>query len=157
MSFFKRIKQRFRIGTVKLNLEVPRSVSWESSDIQGKVILAARSDQQISSLTFKLTEEFTTGRGEDKETLEFELGTSSLDHPVELKAGETKTIGFSLPFTLRKSSPAPSLSEEGRALGALDKAAKFTTAEKSTYKVGVTAKIQGTMFRPEDSKSIQIV
>jgi sporulation-control protein spo0M len=156
VSFFKKIKQGLGIGTVKLTLEVPSSVSWESSKIQGKVTVTAKSDQQISSFKFKLTEEFTTGRGENKETQEFELGTASYDQPVELKAGESKTIEFSLPFALRKS-PAPPLSEKGSARGVLGKAAKFASGDKSDYRVRAEAKIQGTMLSPDDSKFIEIV
>lgn len=146
MSFFKKIKQGLGIGTVKVNLEVPPSVSWESSKIEGKVTLTAKSEQKISSLLFKLTEEFTTGRGENKETQEFQLGTGSHDHPVEIQAGESKTIEFSFPFTLRKSPPASS-----------GKATKFAGGDKSEYKVSVEAKVQGTMFSPDDTKSIQFV
>jgi sporulation-control protein spo0M len=143
VSFFKKIKQGLGIGTVKLNLEVPPSVSWESSKIEAKVTLTAKSDQKISSLIFKLTEEFTTGRGENKETQEFQLGTGSYDHPVEIKANESKTIEFSFPFTLRKSPPAPS-----------QKTTKFAGGDKSDFRVSVEAKIEGTMFSPDDSKFI---
>jgi hypothetical protein len=156
MSFFKKIKQGLGIGTVKLSLEVPPSVSGESGQIQGRVMLNAQSDQQIAALNFKLTEEFSTGRGEDKQTREFELGKASYDQPFELKEGESKTIEFTLPFALRKSA-AQSLSDKGGALGALGKAAKFAGAEKSSFKVEVEAKIQGTMLSPDDSKSIDIV
>ncbi len=156
MSFFKKIKQGLGIGTVKLALEVPPSVSGESGRLQGRVTVTAQSDQQITSLKFKLTEEFSTGRGEEKETREFELGTVSYDQPFSLKAGESKTVEFALPFVLRKSS-AQSLAEKGGALGALGMAAKIAGAEKSTFKVEAEAKIQGTMLSPDDSKDIDIV
>jgi hypothetical protein len=155
MSFLKKIKQGLGIGTVDLSLEVPPSVSGESGQILGSVVVTAKSDQQISALNLKLLEEFSTGRGEDKETREFELGTTSFDQPIELKEGESKTIEFTMPFALRKST-AQSLSDKGGALGALGKAAKFAGAEKSTYKVEVEAKIEGTMLSPDDSKSIMI-
>lgn len=155
MSIFKKIKQGLGIGTVSLSLEVPPTVSEGSGQILGRVTVEAKSDQQISSLHFKLIEEYTTGRGDDKQTKEFELGTAAYDSAFELKAGESKTIDFTLPFQMQKSD-AQSLAEKTGALGALGKAAKFAGAEKSEFEVEVEAKMPGTMLSPSDSKPIRI-
>jgi len=156
MSFLSKIKQGLGIGTVKLSLDVPPSISAESGEIKGRVVVAAQSDQKVTSLKIKLKETFTSGRGDDKEEREFDIGEISYDQAFDLKTGESRTVDFVLPFALRKSD-MKALSEEKGALGALGKAALLAGGEKSEYELDVDVKLEGTMLSPSESKSITII
>ncbi len=155
MSFFGKIKQGLGIGTAKVELEIPGQVQGSAGQIEGKVIITAKSDQVVKEVRIVLIEEYTTGRGDDKTSKQFELGTITLPG-MELKAGETHTLSFQLPFQLLKSSNQ-SLSEEKGVLGALGKAAVFARNEKSEYKVKASLSLQGTMLNPDTDKSIHIL
>lgn len=156
MSFFAKIKQFFGAGTVKLELAVPPSIEKASLQVPGSVTLRALSDQHILTLTVKLDEEWTTGRGDDKEEKSFELGKVTIGQAFDMKQGEEKKVEFVLPFELLKSN-ADQLKEKGGAMGMLGKAAAFANAEKSKFKVSTEADVKGAAFDPSDEKQIEMV
>jgi hypothetical protein len=157
MSFLKKIKQGLGIGTVKLTLEVPPSISPEGGQIDGHVVIEAQSDQHITVVKVKLIEKYTQGHGQDEEKIEkeFVLGETSFDRAFDMKYGESRRIDFTLPYAVRKSR-LKGLSEKKGALGTLGKVASFVGAEKSEYEVSVEAKLEGAMLSPKASKSVMI-
>lgn len=156
MSIIAKIKQFFGIGGVDVSLNVPGQVAKASRVIDGQVTLVAKSDQHVLSIELKLMEDFSTGRGEEEETREFELGVLTMNTPFDIKAGETRTVPFRLPFEILKSN-ADELKEKGGALGALGKVAAFANAEKSAYTVKCEVDVKDTGFDPSARKEIQLV
>lgn len=153
MAFFSKVKQFFGAGTVKVELSVPPQVPKTAGQLAGRVALNAVSDQHVLDLTVKLTETWSTGRGEEKSTREFELGKLTLAQAFDMKQGESRAFDFTLPFELIKSN-ADELKEKGGALGMLGKAGAFANNEKSSYKVAAEADVKGAALDPSDSKSI---
>lgn len=156
MSFFSKVKQFMGIGTVSVDLQVPGQVTKDSGQVQGQVVLTAKSDQQVKEIHLRLVEEYTTGRGDEKKTKEYELGTMSLREPFEIKAEEVRTVEFALPYSLQLSSNQ-SLAQEKGVLGALGKAAVMARNERSEYFVRVEVKLEGTGLSPSDKKDIRLV
>jgi hypothetical protein len=155
MSFFGKIKQFFGAGTVKVQLVVPPSVEKNGLKVPGTVKLKALSDQHVLEVTVKLEEEWSTGRGEEKQNKTFELGKATLAQALDMKQGEEKSFEFVLPYQLIKSN-ADELKDKGGAIGMLGKAAAFANAEKSRYKVKAMADVKGAAFDPTDDKDIQL-
>jgi len=156
VSFFSKIKQGLGIGTASVALQVPGQVAKDSSEIPGKVILTGKSDQKVKSIKVRLIEVYTTGRGEDKKTKEYELGQVELGQPFDLKKDERKEIEFKLPFKLALSG-SQSLAEQKGALGALGKMAVFAGNEKSEYQVKAVADLEGVALDPSESTPIRLV
>jgi hypothetical protein len=156
MGFWAKLKQRLGIGGIKLNLSVGAQAPKDGPDLRGAVTLTSKSDQLIEALHFKLIEKYTTGRGDDEKTKEFELGKISQANPIAIRAGESKTIDFTLPFE-SVSSVHDKLKAKGGTLGALGKASSFLAKERSEYEVWVNADVKGTSFGPNDFKGIQLV
>ncbi|MGB0888339.1 MAG: sporulation protein [Vicingaceae bacterium] len=156
MGFFNTIKNKLGIGGVKVELQVPGQVKKEEASVDGKVILTTKSEQEIVTITVKFIEEFTTGRGDDEKTKEFELGVLNLPGNFTIKPGERKEIPFTLPFTLQNSN-ADDLKEKGGALGALGSVAKFANKEKSAYKIDAEADVKSAALDPSDDKDIKVV
>ena len=156
MGFFGNIKNKLGIGGVKVQLQVPGQVSKEATSVDGTVILTTKSEQEIVDIKVKFIEEFTTGRGDDEKTKEFELGVISIPGNFTIKPGETKEISFNLPFELAKSN-ADSLKEKGGALGALGSVAKFANKEKSEYSIDAEADVKSAALDPSDNKDIKLV
>jgi len=157
VSFLKKIKQSLGIGTVKLTLEVPPSISPVGGQVNGQVVIEAQSDQHITAVKVKLIEKFTQGHGQAEEKIEkeFVLGETSFDQVIDLKSGESRRIDFTLAYAMRKSG-LRELSEKKGALGTIGKVATFIGAEKSEYEVTAEAKLEGTMLSPKVSKSVVI-
>ena len=156
MGFWDKVKQFVGIGGVKVSLEVGQQFPKASKAIDGKVRLTAKSDQEVSRVEIKLIETWTTGRGDEKSSKDYDLGVTAIEQRFTLKAGEVKELTFKLPFSLLKSN-AEELKEKGGALGALGKVAVFANAEKSTYRVTADAAVKGTAFNPSADKRVELV
>ncbi len=155
VSFMAKVKQFMGIGGVKIVLTVPDSVERAKGLLEGKLTLTSKSDQQLQEIEVKLVESWSTGRGDDKTTKEFDLGKVTVPG-FALKAGESRELPFTLSFEMIKSN-ADELKEKGGALGALGKAAAFANAEKSTFRVVATGDVKGTAFGPTDGKDIRLI
>ena len=155
MGFMAKVKQWFGIGGVDVQLQCENQIAKQAGLVNGAVTLTSKSDLHVLTVDVKMVEEFTTGRGDDKETEELELGTISLGGAFDIKAGETKTVQFQLPFQLLKSN-ADDLKERGGALGALGSMAKFANAEQSEFYVVADCDVKGTALDPGDRKQVQL-
>ncbi len=155
MGFMATVKQWFGIGGVNVQLQCENQISKEAGMVNGAVTLTSKSDLHVLTLDVKLIEEYTTGRGDEEETEEFELGTIRLGGAFDIKTGETKTVNFQLPFAMIKSS-ADELKEQGGALGALGSMAKFANAEKSEYYVVAECDVKGTALDPSDRNKVHL-
>lgn len=156
MGFFDKVKSKLGIGGVKVALQIPGHVSKEGEQIEGKVILTTKSEQEIIEVEIKLVEEFTTGRGDNTNTESFDLGVVKFSDTYFIKPGEVKEIPFILPFKLLKSK-ADSLAEKGGAVGKLGKVSKFVSNEKSKYKVEANVDVKAAVLDPSDKKDIKLV
>ncbi len=156
MGFFQNVKNKLGIGGVSVSLQVPGQVAKDSAVIEGKIILTTKSEQEIVSYKVKMVEEYTTGRGDEKKTKEYELGIVTAACGFTLKPGETKELTFTLPFSLLKSGN-DELKEKGGALGALGKLGSFADNEKSKYFVDADVDVKSAALDPSDKKEIKIV
>jgi hypothetical protein len=155
VGFMSKMKQFMGIGGVDIVLTVPAQVEKARGVVEGRLALTTKSDQLVQGIEVKLVEQWTTGRGEAKETEELELGTVKLPG-LELKVGETRELPFTLPFELLKSEN-DRLKEKGGVLGALGTAGALMDGEKSTYRVTASGDVKGTAFGPTDEADIQLV
>jgi hypothetical protein len=103
-----------------------------------------------------LIEEFTTGRGDDETTKEYDLGKVVISEGFVIKSGETKEIAFTLPYKVSKSS-LEELSEKGGALGALGKLGSMASSDKSEYFVSAEVDVKSAALDPSDKKAIKLV
>ncbi len=156
MGFFSKIKNTLGIGGVKVDLHVPGQVDKTSGTIAGKVVLTTKSEQEIVDIKIKVMEKYTTGRGEEKVSREFELGKIHVPDRFSIKPGETKEVPFSVPFTMLKSEN-DKFAEKGGALGALGKMGKFANAEKSYFTVVADVDVKAAALDPSDKKAIKMV
>ena len=156
MGFMQKVKQFFGIGGIDVMVQCEPQVSQQTGLVNGQVTLSAKSDQHVLTLDVKVVEEYTTGRGADKDTEEYQMGMVRLGGGFDIKAGEQKLIPFQVPFDMIKSN-ADELKDMGGGLGKLGAMAKFANAEKSEYFVEAECDVQATAFDPSGKQQIQIV
>ena len=156
MGFFQKLKNKVGIGGVKVQLSIPEQAPKADGNLEGKVILTSKSDQEIKELEIKMIEEYTTGRGDDKETKELTLGEIKITETMSIKEGETKEVPFSLPYTILKSNN-DELKEKGGALGAIGKVGSFAKNEKSKYFIEADADVVGVALDPSAREEIKLV
>jgi hypothetical protein len=156
MSFFAKVKQFFGAGTVKVDLSIPARVERAAGQFPGRVLLDAASDQHVLELTVTLIETWSTGRGDDRQEREFELGKIKVAREFDMKQHDKRAFDFVLPFELLKSEN-DRLKDAGGAIGMLGKAASFASAERSEYRVVAEADVKGAALDPSDKKAILLV
>ena len=156
MGFFQNIKNKLGIGGVKVALQVPGQVAKDAGKIEGTIVLTTKSEQTIVSMVVKVIEEYSQGRGDEKTTKEFTLGSVTLPGDFVIKPGETKEIAYSVDFELLKSSN-DNLKDKGGVVGALGSMGKFANAEKSNYFVSAEVDVKSAVLDPSDKKAIKLV
>lgn len=156
MGFFQNMKNKLGIGGVKVELRIPAQAGKAEGTVTGTIVLTTKSDQEVKGIEVKMIEEYTTGRGEEKETKELTLGQVKLSEVFTIKTGETKEIPFTLPFSIIKSSN-DEMKEKGGALGALGKVGAFADNEKSEYFVEADIDVTSAALDPTEKKQIKLV
>ncbi len=153
MGFFDKIKGWMNIGGVKVKIEgLNTSVKKSENFLSARVVLTTKSDKQVLGLTYKFMLRRTKGSGEQKEVKEFAVGAANSSETFDLKAGESKTIDFTIPYSLEKT-----LADMGGVLGGIGKLAAFASSEKMEYYVSATAKVKGAAFDPSDTIWVTVV
>ena len=156
MSFFSKIKQFAGIGTLDVKLAVPPHFSATDTAIDGTLHIVAKSDQSVLKIVLELREEFESGRDDDKKAQRFVLGMVQLSEPFQLKTGESRTVPFSVPFQLLKSSN-DQLKEKGGLMGGIGKLNAWANDEKSKFKFHAMVDVQGTSLDPVDSVDLKFL
>lgn len=156
MGFFQTIKNKLGIGGVSFTIEIPGQVSASDEKIDGKLLLTTKSDQKVLNIQLKVCEEYTSGRGDKKTVKTYDLGKQEIVGNFEIKTGENKTIEFSIPFKVAKSSHQE-LAEKGGALGALGKLASMASDEKFTYFVKAEVDVESAALDPTEKKEFRLV
>ena len=148
MGFLAKIKQFLGIGTVSVKVTGPASFSADGTELKGTVVVTGKSDQIIEHVEVVLEEKFTTGRGDDAKTQEFKLGVVKLGG-FNIKAGETKTVEYVLPYSYAKTSNEQ-LADKGGVMGGLGKLGSMASGEKSEFTIIATVDVKGATFDPND-------
>ena len=159
MGFLQTVKQWVGIGGVKFEImcDAQYPIGSGTGNVAGKLSLMSKSDQHVTKIEVKVVEEKTTGRGAEKSTREYDLGKITLPNSeFDIKAGETKTVDFTVPFKVVKSV-SDAMKDKGGALGALGKGMAFMDGEKTAYFVKASGSVKGTALGPSASKPIQLV
>ena len=153
MSLWNTIKGWLNIGGIKVEIEdVNPMVPRGGNEVTGKAVLTSKSDKEVQKITYKLLLRKSTGRGQERKTQDFVLGQSAYNEPFTIKAGETKSFDFAIPYAVSKG-----LKDLGGALGTLGKVAAFATAEKLEYMVLAECSVKGTGLSPWNKVNVQIV
>jgi hypothetical protein len=158
MGFFAKVKQWMGIGGVKMEIQSDAQfpAGQGTGTVAGKILFTSKSDQHVTKVDVKVIEEKSTGSGAEKSTREYDLGKVTIPNEFDIKAGESKTIDFQVPFKVVKSM-TDAMKDKGGALGALGKMGSFVNNEKTFYYITASGSVKGTAMGPSAKKPIQLV
>jgi hypothetical protein len=153
MGMWDTVKGWFNIGGVRVKIQDRKpQVSRSGNTINAKVSLTTKTDKQILKVKYIFLWKKTTGKGAEQKTEQQVFGTSTMDAPFELKAGETKVIDLRIDYTMPKR-----LQDMGGMLGAMGKLGAFATHEKDQYLVTAEASVKGAAFAASDTMQVSLV
>jgi hypothetical protein len=150
---FNALKGWFNIGGVKVKFKnLDDNVRWSGNQLRGTLELSAKSDRFVAGVHFKFIQRRTTKEDGKKKTKENVLGKTSQTLNIDLRAGESRTVDFQLPYSASKS-----LKDKGGLMGGVGKLAAFATGEKDEYIVIAEADVDGALTEPSDNKNVTMV
>lgn len=152
---FGKVKRWLGIEGVKLVLVLPEEVSFQDGVIDGKLRFMSMHPQTVTYIKVVLIERYSRGRGDERLTDEYELGSIELHNSFEVPPEQVLEVDFKLPFKLVKSD----IEEWGARnplFGGLVKVAKGLNRVKSEFRIEAEAQVKGTALNPFDKKTIDI-
>ncbi|CAB4928511.1 MAG: hypothetical protein F2836_02920 [Actinobacteria bacterium] len=172
MSFFKKLKNGLGVGTIKFELVVPGEIYGNSGQLEGDIVITAKSDQLVKDVevTFERVHTWdqhesvwnqTTERYEDRwvsRSHTIQLGHFMDEAPFEITADENKTIRFVIPF--QPIDPQLTSSSGGIMWGFMDSALSYGSNwrnERVHYTVRGDADLEDVAFDKGDDKRIIVM
>ena len=153
MGMWDTVKGWFNIGGVTVKIQdLKPQVSRSGNTINAKVSLTTKTDKQVLKVKYLFIWKKTTGSGAEQKTEQQVFGTSTLDTPFELKAGETKVMDLRIDYAMPKR-----IQDMGGVLGAMGKIGAFAAKEKDEYLVTAEASVKGAAFAASDTVRVSIV
>lgn len=147
MSFFKKIKQGLGIGTAKVELmDVETYFPKDTKEITGTVILTAKSEQKVKSVTVSLMEKTTTTFNNETREQRREIQSTVVAQAFDLKADESRKLPFAMPVDLGGKLSFDLFG------GKLEITA--SSGPKPVYEVLATADLEGVAIDPSAGKYI---
>lgn len=151
----EKVKRIFGIEGIKVELVLPETVREKDGAVQGKLRFHTMHAQTVSTISLKMIERYSRGRGENKLVDEYQLAEKEIVQDIEVNPGEIVEVEFSLPFHLVKSD-VEAFGSKNILFKGMAKAAQLTRNAKSVYRVEVEAKVRGTALSPIDKKEILV-
>jgi hypothetical protein len=147
MGFLATVKKWFGIGGAKVELKTPTALAKDAKTTSGTFTITTKSEVTITSMEVVFEEKYTKGSGDNKTVKEFEWGKTEWNETFVLKAGETKTVDFTVAFE-RPLSSTQAMADKGGVMGGIGKAASFLSNEKSQYYVKASIDVKGAVLDP---------
>ncbi len=146
---FGKVKKWLGIEGVKVDLELNDPFSVKTALATGKILLSSMHEQTVTGIRVKMVERYTRGRGKNKLTDEYEIGSIELERKFIVPAEEIIEVDFELPFELTYSE-MDELQQSNVLMGAVVGMAKKLQNVNSEFFVIAEANVSGTALHPFD-------
>lgn len=150
-----KVKKWLGIEGVKLELILDEDATIQPGMVSGLIRFTSMHSQVVTKIKVVFIEKYSRGRGKEKLVDEYELGSLELQEDIEVPAGESVDVEFTLKYKLVRSE-MDELQQSNFLLSPLIKAAKRLSAVKSEYRIEAEAKVKGTALNPFDREEVII-
>ncbi len=152
---FGRVKKFLGIEGVKIELMLPERAFEQVGAVSGQLVFHSKYAQTVTSITVKMLEKYSRGRGKERLMDEYLMGEIVLDVRIDVPANDPVAVDFTLPFQRTKSA-VDEFGEKNALTGGLVKMAKMLRKVSSEYRIEAEAKVEGTALNPFDKKTIKV-
>ena len=147
---FGTLKQFIGLVGVTAELEVEQYLPTYEPVLRGVVHLRAKHEQQIGEIKVTLVHEVHKSSAGHSYDARHQIGeVTFIPTPSLIKAGETRSLTFALPF-----QRPPSRAEEDGFFGMVSRVSAQLNAGRECYWVIVKAKVKGAARHPHDRKKL---
>lgn len=148
-----RIKNWLGIEGVKIHLELPDTIRYDSGVIDGLLEFSTLREQEIQSIKFSLIETYRRGRGKEKRIDDHILAHEAKNVSIHITENSTYVYPFSISFTTLESR-VDKLSHNSL-LKPFAGTLKWLNAAHSDYTLNVSVKVKGNKLNPHIKKEIE--
>lgn len=163
MGFFQKLKDNFKKGGVKVELQSPGSSSYSDESIALSVVITnGETPRTVNSVRIVLEREVdgqnSTGAGYRRENVR---SYNIPDSMIQLQANESRTFSVNFPMTMEATLDNAGVADTAAqsAANVLDKISKVAEAvsdHNATYFLSAVADVDGITLDPSDRKGISI-
>lgn len=177
MGLFGKLKKSMGVGTISFDLVVPASIQGSAGQLEGDIVLTAKSEQQVKDVEVvferiytwderESTYNSTTNRNEDRwveKSNTVELGKFKDETAFTMAGEESKTIHFSIAFQAISGQETSQSSEllwdvlDATLFNGNSIFGSSTRNQRIEYKVLGDVNLEGVAFDKGDSKTIVVM
>lgn len=143
----KKVKKWFGIEGLKLAVQLEESYDRKNQEVDGLIILQSKDSEVVESISIKIIEKYSRGRGKNKLIDEYLMTNDVINQQYVLEPESILEIPFRVDIT-EKVSRMDEIERSNFLLGGIVKTAKFIKRAKSTYRIEIEANVKGTKFSP---------
>lgn len=154
-EFLDKIKDILGIEGLRVDFEVPESISSKEPYLAGTLWLHTKQEKEISQIKISLIEKYRRGRNADLKVTDYVLSELVLDVHQKVTQETPAKLQFELPISLLKSE-MDSFAEKNILARPLVSAAKKLKKVHSEYRIEAVVSVKGTTINTISSTPIQI-
>ena len=150
-----KVKKWFGIEGLKIALRTEDVYNREDGSVTGVIVLKAKNDEKVEHIRIKLIEKYSRGRGKNRLIDEYIMADETFHQQYDVEA----EIDFEIPFEISYQEMVSNMDEIQRKnfiFAGIVSAAKLIKKAKSTYRLEIEAKVQGTKFSPFVSQEVNL-
>ena len=142
-----KFKRWFGIEGVKVEALLDEPLQLDSGMIDGTLRFTSMHTQTVREVHVKLVERYARGRGADRLVDDYVLGEITLIRPFTVPAEEEVKVQFKLPYQ-QLESEIDRMGSRNLLLSGVARLAKMSRRVRSTYRLEIKAKVEGTTLHP---------
>jgi hypothetical protein len=150
-----KLKKVLGIEGVKVELILDTPVDKKNQKISGELKFTTKTKGKINSITIKLIEKYSRGRGKSKLVDEYTVAILEMNDSFEITPEEIIEIPFSMDYQIALSE-MDKMQKESIFRRPVISLAKFFKQVKSEYSVVAEANVQGTTLNPFDKVLVKL-
>ena len=149
------MKKWLGIEGVKLDILVSGDVSAASGTIRGILSFQSMNTQTVTQVKLVLIERYSRGRGEERTTDEYLLGSLVIDDTFDVLPETIVERPFILHFSEIKSD-VDSFGDKNIVYSGIASLARWSRGVKSDYRIEAEAKVKGVALNPFDKQPVNL-
>ena len=150
-----KVKKWLGIEGVKLEIHTAEDIDRSGGVVRGMLRFQSMNPQMVTGINVVMVERYSRGRGDNRITDDYLLGSIEMDDVFKVEPGEIIEKPFAIRFDLIKSE-MDEFGERNPVYSGLAKFAKWTRKVKSEFRIEAEATVKGVALNPFDKKVINL-
>ena len=150
-----KLKRVLGIEGVKVEMYVKLPIDKEAKVITGNLKFTTKSESVVKSITVKIVEKYSRGRGKNKLIDEYTIAQLELDDSFVISPEEIVEVPFSIEYEIALSE-MDKMAKESLLSRPLISVAKWIKKVKSTFTLVAEADVDGTTLNPFVKEEVDI-